>query len=976
MPRATYRLQLHGGFPFAERRRAGALPGGARHQPPLLLAVPARAAGQPARLRHRRPRRAQPRARQRATTSTGSSSALHAHGMGLLLDVVPNHMGVLGGDNAWWLDVLENGPASAYADYFDIDWAAADPALRGKVLLPILGDQYGVVLERGELRLRFDAGARRFDARLLRAPPAGRPGSVRPAAGARDARDCRRGRRAPRGGADAGDAPRRSLPSHDAASVAAAPARRDERRRCKLAPGRAGAAVGPRCASASSASRELNGRAGERASFDALDALIDAQAYRLAHWRVAADEINYRRFFDINELAALRMERERGLRGHAPAACSSWPPTARSTACASTIPTAWSTRPATSGGCSSATPSCPAAPRRAARRRRRATAALRGGREDRRAARAAAARLGGARHHRLPLRQRRQRPDDRRRAAKRGSTASGARSCATRPQDFDTLAWHCRHVVMDGTLAGELTVLAERAAAPRARRPAHARLHAQLAAPGARRGGRGVPGLPHLHRRRAERAGPPLHRLGDRPGAPAQPRPADASVFDFLRRVLLGRPLPGAPGGLARALPRVRAAPAAVHRAGGGQGHRGHRALPPPPAGLGQRRRRRPRRVRHVGGRLPRREPRPRAALAAHDAGHLDPRRQALGGRARCASTCISEMPAAWRLAVRRWSRHEPQPQAHRRRRAARRRATTNTCSTRCWSAACRPARSTTRRSPPTRARIEQVMLKSAREAKAVTSWMNPNAAYEAALVGLRAGAARPRRDSNLFLDDLQTQRRGARLVRRAERPDDGARQEPVAGGARLLPGPRGDRAVAGRPRQPARRSTSHGAARCSTRRSAIAALPDRAAPRCARCWRRRSTGGPSSGSPGARCSCAARTRPCCGAPTTCRSRCAASARAHVVAFARRDGPRWLVVVATRLSASLRPGVGEAPSATRWGDTAIVWPERRELARPAWLADVIAAGAMPLRDGVLPLAELLREFPVAALFGRRCRDRP
>ena len=63
--------------------------------------------------------------------------------MGLVIDIVPNHMGVLSGDNAWWLDVLENGAASAYAQYFDIDWHSPDAALAGKVLLPILGDQYG-----------------------------------------------------------------------------------------------------------------------------------------------------------------------------------------------------------------------------------------------------------------------------------------------------------------------------------------------------------------------------------------------------------------------------------------------------------------------------------------------------------------------------------------------------------------------------------------------------------------------------------------------------------------------------------------------------------------------------------------------------------------------------------------------------------------------------------------------------------------
>src|SRR5581483_802468 len=82
---------------------------------------------------------------------------LHRHGMGQVLDIVPNHMGVMGADNAWWLDVLENGEASAYADYFDIDWEPVKDELQGKVLVPILGDQYGNVLEKGELKLVFDA---------------------------------------------------------------------------------------------------------------------------------------------------------------------------------------------------------------------------------------------------------------------------------------------------------------------------------------------------------------------------------------------------------------------------------------------------------------------------------------------------------------------------------------------------------------------------------------------------------------------------------------------------------------------------------------------------------------------------------------------------------------------------------------------------------------------------------------------------
>src|SRR2546421_9769189 len=83
---------------------------------------------------------------------------LHAHSMGQIADFVPNHVGINDPQNVWWQDVLENGPSSLHAPYFDIDWRALKSDLHDKVLLPILGDQYGRVLERGELRVRFDAG--------------------------------------------------------------------------------------------------------------------------------------------------------------------------------------------------------------------------------------------------------------------------------------------------------------------------------------------------------------------------------------------------------------------------------------------------------------------------------------------------------------------------------------------------------------------------------------------------------------------------------------------------------------------------------------------------------------------------------------------------------------------------------------------------------------------------------------------------
>ena len=83
-------------------------------------------------------------------------AALRGEGMGLILDIVPNHMGVGGNDNAWWLDVLEWGRASPYADFFDIDWDPPDPTLRGRLLAPFLGSSYGECMANGELTLRFD----------------------------------------------------------------------------------------------------------------------------------------------------------------------------------------------------------------------------------------------------------------------------------------------------------------------------------------------------------------------------------------------------------------------------------------------------------------------------------------------------------------------------------------------------------------------------------------------------------------------------------------------------------------------------------------------------------------------------------------------------------------------------------------------------------------------------------------------------
>ncbi|MGE5792443.1 MAG: malto-oligosyltrehalose synthase, partial [Bacteroidota bacterium] len=237
--------------------------------------------------------------------------ALKAHGMGQLLDMVPNHMGVMGADNAWWMDVLEDGPASAYADHFDIEWQPVDQAFAGKVVLPVLGDHYGEVLERGELKPvyepgtggfaiwyfehRFPVDPREYPRLLERAQRLLAPGALPGEAAAElESLIAALGR----------------LPPRDAATAAAVAERARDKTVLKGRLARL-AREHPRAAEAiEHAVRAFAGVAGEAASFEPLHELLEAQAYRLAYWRVAADEINYRRFFDINDLAALRMENE------------------------------------------------------------------------------------------------------------------------------------------------------------------------------------------------------------------------------------------------------------------------------------------------------------------------------------------------------------------------------------------------------------------------------------------------------------------------------------------------------------------------------------------------------------------------------------------------------------------------------------------------------------------------------------------
>ncbi len=211
-------------------------------------------------------------------------AALRAHEMGLILDIVPNHMGVGGADNAWWLDVLEWGRASPYAGFFDIDWDPPDPSLRGKVLAPFLGASYGECLADGDIVLKFDEQDGRFfasvyDAHRFPIAPRDYPTILRAAGGSLDAMA------EPFAGALGAESRDRAAMGR-AALVEAFPARLQAFA----------------TALAAFASTTEQGRRH-------LHMLLERQSYRLAWWRAASDEINWRRFFDINGLAGMRQER-------------------------------------------------------------------------------------------------------------------------------------------------------------------------------------------------------------------------------------------------------------------------------------------------------------------------------------------------------------------------------------------------------------------------------------------------------------------------------------------------------------------------------------------------------------------------------------------------------------------------------------------------------------------------------------------
>ncbi|MDH5541285.1 MAG: malto-oligosyltrehalose synthase, partial [Rhizobacter sp.] len=442
---------------------------------------------------------------------------------------------------------------------------------------------------------------------------------------------------------------------------------------------------------------------------------------------------------------------------------------------------------------------------------------------------------------------------------------------------------------------------------------------------------------------------------------------ADATVFDFLRRVLLGRPLPGAPAGLgeryrvfARRLQQY-TSPVAAKGIEDTALYRHQRLISvndvggdPDMFGMSVAAFHAASRDRAINW------PHTMLATSTHDA------KRSEDVRARV--DVISEMPAAWRLTTRRWGRM-------------------NRSHKRTVDGTPAPSRNdeyllyqTLVGSLPAgtlddaalavyAGRVEQAMLKSARESKAVTSWINPNEAYETALSGF-IRALLTRRDSNLFLDDLQANAAvfawyGAlNSVTMATLKSLSPGVPDHYQGCELidlsLVDPDNRRAVDYTLRQ-GMLDRARQIAALPDRRSALRELIDHAtdgrgkfwATWCALQLRRKHE---------------ALFRQAEYLPLEVRGERAG----NVVAFARRDGNRWVVVVGGRLFASLGLKVGEAPVGAAWGDTSIAWPGTEtpnKAPLPASLTDAISGQSHPLPAGELALAQVLRDFPVAALSG-------
>ena len=216
-------------------------------------------------------------------------AALREHDMGLILDIVSNHMAVGGGDNPWWLDLLEWGRLSPYGEFFDIQWHSPDPLMEGQLLLPFLGSDYGVALKDATLPLVFDAGNGTFHAEHYEHHFPICPGDYGELLKVDE----------PASEALKSLAERFSNLSYQTDARSLAMPLKDELQQL---------AEDPEILQA--IQRNLSRYDSKtEAGFQRLHQLLERQSYRLASWRTAADDINWRRFFDINELGGLRVER-------------------------------------------------------------------------------------------------------------------------------------------------------------------------------------------------------------------------------------------------------------------------------------------------------------------------------------------------------------------------------------------------------------------------------------------------------------------------------------------------------------------------------------------------------------------------------------------------------------------------------------------------------------------------------------------
>jgi (1->4)-alpha-D-glucan 1-alpha-D-glucosylmutase len=316
-PLSTYRLQFHAGFRFEDARRlAGYLHSlGISHV--YLSPVLQARAGSPHGYDITDHNRLNPEVGDYEEIRA-LARELHGFGMGQLLDFVPNHMGIASGANPWWQDVLAHGRTSEFADFFDLQWEPLKPELRDKLLLPILSDQYGAELEAGRIRLHLDDDGFHVAYNDTRLPvdPQTIPMIFAPVVHEIDGSSADATSKGTPSAAEKQElhsllSRLRNLPLHGTAD------RETGRERRQAIPPLMDSLAG--LLRRSALVRELarkaadlhNGRPDDPRSFDRMHWLLEAQVYRLANWRVSGEEINYRRFFDINDLIGLSMENPR-----------------------------------------------------------------------------------------------------------------------------------------------------------------------------------------------------------------------------------------------------------------------------------------------------------------------------------------------------------------------------------------------------------------------------------------------------------------------------------------------------------------------------------------------------------------------------------------------------------------------------------------------------------------------------------------